>query len=92
MYKYRRIIALSLIIGVSMVLGNFLHWALNLSLVLTVFYVGLYHMDEYTGKYLQENLKEDEKRFDNLVKTCYTKDSSRRHRIKKNFNSFYKRG
>lgn len=62
MYKYRRAIALSLIIGSSMVLGNVLHWALNLSLVLIVFYIGLYCMDEYTGKYLQENLKEDEKR------------------------------
>lgn len=61
MYKYRRAIALSLVIGVSMVLGNFLHWALDLSLVLIVFYIGLYHMDD-TGKYLQENLKEDGKR------------------------------
>lgn len=61
MYKYRRAIALSLIIGVSMLLGNFLHWALNLSLVLTVFYIGLYHMDD-TGKHLQENLKEKGKR------------------------------
>lgn len=62
MYKYRRAIALSLIIGISMVLGNFLHWALDLSLVLTVFYIGLYHMDEYMGKHLQENSKENEKR------------------------------
>lgn len=52
MYKYRRAIALSLVIGVSMVLGNVLHWALNLSLVLTVFYIGLYHMDD-TAKDLQ---------------------------------------
>lgn len=62
MYKYRRAIALSLIIGISMLLGNFLHWALNLSLVITVLYIGLYCMDEYTGKHLQENSKENEKR------------------------------
>ena len=62
MYKYRRAIALSLIIGVSMLLGNFLHWALNLSLVITVLYIGLYHMDEYTAKHLQENSKEKGKR------------------------------
>lgn len=60
MYKYRRAIALSLIIGASMVLGNFLHWALNLSLVLIVFYTGLYHMEEYTAKNLQENSKRKE--------------------------------